>query len=302
MKNEKKRVVMQGFRGSYHEIAARRFFGPEIEIVPSLTFNELFSMLASDRTLSGIVAIENTVAGSILPNYELIRESGCFVSGELKLRINLNLLACPGQKIDDILEVMSHPLALLECRDFFREYPSIKLIESADTALSAKEISEMGLMGAGVVASKLAAELYGLEVIREGIESNNLNYTRFLILEHDEVTGTRSDGYKAKDGDKDKAGDKAGDKDKITKASIAFKLPNSKGTLVSVLSVFANNGCNLTAIQSNPIPGRAWEYLFYTDLVFNNHAEFSRAVEQALPLCNELRVIGEYPEGAVYND
>ena len=292
MKNEKKRVVMQGFRGSYHEIAARRFFGPEIEIVPSLTFNELFSMLASDRTLSGIVAIENTVAGSILPNYELIRESGCFVSGELKLRINLNLLACPGQKIDDILEVMSHPLALLECRDFFREYPSIKLIESADTALSAKEISEMGLMGAGVVASKLAAELYGLEVIREGIESNNLNYTRFLILEHEEVTGTRSDG----DRDKDK------DKDRITKASVAFKLPNSKGTLVSVLSVFAKNGCNLTAIQSNPIPGRAWEYLFYTDLVFNDYAEFSRAVEQALPLCNELRVIGEYPEGEVYND
>jgi prephenate dehydratase len=286
MKNEKKRVVMQGFRGSYHEIAARRYFGPEIEIVSSLTFNDLFSMLASDRSLSGIVAIENTVAGSILPNYELIRESGYFVSGEVKLRINLNLLACPGQKMDDILEVMSHPLALVQCREFFREYPSIRLTESADTALSAKEISETGLKGAGVVASKLAAELYGLEVLSEGIESNKRNYTRFLILEPDENPGGRKHALSGR----------------ITKASIAFKLPNRKGTLVSVLSVFANNGCNLTAIQSNPIPGRAWEYLFYTDLVFKSYRGFSRAVEQALPLCNELRVIGEYPEGEVFNN
>ncbi len=277
---------MQGFRGSYHEIAARRYFGAEVDVVPCLTFDEMFKMMEIDRSLSGIVAIENTVSGSILPNYTLIRDSGTFVSGECKLRISMNLLAFPGQVIDDILEVRSHPLALLQCKDFFNNYPSISLIDSPDTALSAKEISETGLLGSGVVASKLAAELYGLTIMAEGIESNKRNYTRFLILEPK--------------GDVNKM--KVADIEGINKASIVFKLPHRKGTLVELLSVFSDLGCSLTTIQSNPIIGIEWEYLFYADMVFDSYEQFKKAIEKASPLCSELGIIGEYKEGKVYMD
>jgi prephenate dehydratase len=286
IKMKKRRVVIQGFRGSYHEIAAKKYFGTEIEIVPSLTFEEMFKMIEQDKELSGVVAIENTVSGSILPNYTLISNSGTIVSGECKLRISMHLLAYPGQEISDILEVRSHPLALLQCRDFFVDYPSIRLIDSADTALSAKEISETRLQGAGVVASRLAGELYGLECIAENIESNKSNFTRFMIIE---------------------AGDKMAvhglkDRDIINKASIVFRLPHERGTLVKVLSVFASNGCSLTMIQSNPVIGSEWEYLFYADIVFDKYSLYRHAVDLAVPLCSELVIIGEYREGMVYYD
>jgi len=286
MKETKRKVVIQGFRGSYHEIAARRYFGDEIEVVPSLTFEEMFRMMEADGELSGVAAIENTVSGSILPNYTLIKNSGTFVTGECKLRISMNLLAYPGQVIEDILEVRSHPLALLQCSDFFKNYPSIRLIDSVDTALSAKEISEIGFMGAGVVASKLAAELYGLEVLAEGVESDKCNYTRFLILEsrNSQKTSTRSGA------------------NTINKASIVFKLPHKRGTLVKLLSVFAANGCNLSTIQSNPVIGSEWEYLFYADLVFDSYTDYRKAVEEAAPHCVEIAIIGEYQTGEVFND
>jgi prephenate dehydratase len=286
MKKTGRKVVMQGFRGSYHEIAARRYFGADIEVVPCLNFDEMFKMMEMDRDLSGIVAIENTVSGSILPNYTLIKESGSFVSGECKLRISMNLLAFPGQVIDDILEVRSHPLALLQCKDFFNSHPSINLIDSVDTALSAKEISETELMGSGVVASKLAAEFYGLEMLAEGIESNPRNFTRFLILEPKGDNSMRD--LKFRDG--------------INKASIVFKLPHRKGSLVEFLSVFSENGCSLTTIQSNPIIGTEWEYLFYADMLFDNYDKYQKAIEKASPLCSELRIIGEYMEGKVFMD
>ena len=286
MKKTERKVVMQGFRGSYHEIAARRYFGADVEVVPCLNFDEMFKMMEMDRTLSGIVAIENTVSGSILPNYTLIKDSGTFVSGECKLRISMNLLAYPGQSIDDILEVRSHPLALLQCKDFFNNYPTISLIDSVDTALSAKEISETGLLGSGVVASKLAAELYGLEMLAEGIESNTRNFTRFLILEPKGDNSKRE--HKFMDG--------------INKASIVFKLPHRKGTLVELLSGFSENGCSLTTIQSNPIIGVEWEYLFFADMLFDNYERYQKAIEKASTLCREFGIIGEYKEGKVFMD
>jgi prephenate dehydratase len=286
MKKTGRKVVMQGFRGSYHEIAARRYFGAEVEVAPCLTFDEMFKMMEMDKTLSGIVAIENTVSGSILPNYTLIKDSGTFVSGECKLRISMNLLAFPGQVIDDIIEVRSHQLALLQCKDFFTSYPSIRLIDSVDTALSAKEISETGLLGSGVVASKLAADLYGLEILAEGIESNKRNFTRFLILEPKGDNSIRE--LKVRDG--------------INKASIVFKLPHRKGTLVELLSVFSENGCSLTTIQSNPILGSEWEYLFYADMLFESYDQYQKAIAKASPLCSELGIIGEYMEGKVFMD
>ncbi|MBE0676600.1 MAG: prephenate dehydratase [Bacteroidales bacterium] len=286
MKKTKQKVVIQGFRGSYHEIAALRYFGPDIEVVPSLTFEEMFKMMAADKELSGIIAIENTVSGSILPNYTLIKNSGNYVTGECKLKISMNLMACPGQFIDDILEVRSHPLALMQCHDYFDDFPSIRLIDSVDTALSAKEISETGLKGAAVVASKLAAELYGLEIIASGIESNKRNFTRFLII--DRKGGTEAAKTDARDG--------------INKASVAFKLPHRKGSLVELLSVFAKNDCSLTSIQSNPIIGSEWEYLFYADMVFPDYQKYRRAIDEGSPLCNELAIIGEYKEGKVFYD
>ncbi len=277
---------MQGFRGSYHEIAARRYFGADVDVVPCLTFEEMFKMMEMDSSLSGIIAIENTLSGSILPNYTLIKDSGTFVSGECKLRISMNLLAFPGQVIDDILEVRSHPLALLQCKDFFNNHPSVRLIDSVDTALSAKEISETGLLGSGVVASKLAAELYGLQILAEEIESNKRNFTRFLILEPKGEIGRR--GHLVTDG--------------INKASIVFKLPHRKGSLVALLSAFSENGCSLTTIQSNPIIGHEWEYLFYADMLFENYKQYLTAIEQASVLCSELGIIGEYKEGKVFLD
>jgi len=285
MKTERRKVLIQGFRGSYHEIAARCYFGDDAEIVPTLTFDEVFRMLVINRELYGVVAIENTLSGSILPNYHLLYESGLPIAGEVKLRVTLNLLALPGQSITDIEEVRSQSIALMQCRDFFSQYPSIRLIESADTALSAKEISELGLKGAGVVASRLAADLYGLEILAPGIESNKINYTRFLIL----------DPLKRPD-----YGNHAGESE-ANKASVVFRLPHRKGSLVEVLSLFSKADCNLTSVQSTPLVGKEWEYLFYVDMTFEDRPAYLNAVKMAKSLCSELIIAGEYTDGLVFN-
>ncbi|MBM3420639.1 MAG: prephenate dehydratase [Bacteroidetes bacterium] len=284
MESSRQKVLIQGFRGSYHEIAARSYFGDAIEVVPALTFDEIFRMLNVDGSLYGVVAIENTVSGSILPNYSLLNDSGVYISGEIKLRVSLNLLALPGQEPDDIAEVRSQALALSQCRDFFLKYPDIKLIESADTALSAKEISECGLRGAGVVGSSLAADLYGLEILAAGIESNKRNYTRFLVLDTASEPGSH-----------DNAG-MAG----INKSSVVFRLPHRKGSLVEVLSLFSVGDCNLTTVQSAPLIGSEWEYLFYVDMTFEKYASYRKAVGKASSLCTEFKIIGEYREGDVF--
>jgi prephenate dehydratase len=286
MKNTKRKVLIQGFRGSYHEMAARRYFRDEMEIIPTLTFDELFRLMQYDSSLFGIVAIENSVSGSILPNYNLINESGFFIRGEVKMRVALNLLAYPSQDISDIYEVRSQSLALMQCREFFTKYPDIKMIESADTALSAKEVSELKMPGVGVVASSLAAELYGLDILAPGIESNSRNYTRFLVLEsvRDEAPGVSNEQAD------------------VNKASVVIRLPHRKGSLVEVLSVFSSGECNLTTVQSTPLIGREWEYLFYVDMTFESHRKFQSAVEKASAVCSEIRVLGEYFEGEVFDE
>lgn len=286
MENRKRKVLIQGFRGSYHEMAARRYFRDEVEIIPTLTFDELFRLMQYDSSLYGIVAIENSVSGSILPNYNLINDSGFFIRGEVKMRVALNLLAYPGQDISDIYEVRSQALALMQCREFFTEYPDVRMIESADTALSAKEVSELGMPGVGVVASSLAAELYGLDILASGIESNSRNYTRFLILESVRDETLRSSQEQAK----------------VNKASVVIRLPHRKGSLVEVLSVFSSGECNLTTVQSTPLIGQEWEYLFYVDMTFDNYRKFRSAVEKASSVCSEIRVLGEYSEGEVFDE
>ncbi len=281
---EVKRVAIQGVAGANHEIAAREFFeGYDVEIVPCITFEELFERVKQDRSLYGIVAIENTLVGSIQANYTLLKDSGLEVIGEYKLRIKHNLMVLPGVKMDDLTEVRSHPMALRQCEAFFRDYPHIRLIESDDTALSAKDVADMKLRNVGAIAPELAANLYGLEILHKGIETNKKNFTRFLVVS--DRGRTEMDELLAQN--------------RINRSSVVFSLPQAKevGSLSKVLTILAFYGINLSKIQSNPVVGHEWEYLFYIDLSFNNYTRYIQALDAVRPLCAKLVVLGEYENG-----
>lgn len=274
-----KKVAIQGVSGAFHEIAAREFFrDEEIEILPCLTFKDLFKALAEDETLVGIVAIENTIAGSLLQNHNLLRESGCTVVGEHKLRIEHNLVALPGQKIEDINEVYSHPIALMQCVDFLDQYHHIKVIESDDTALSAKEIAENMLMGRAAICSSLAAEKYGLEILAQGIETNKRNFTRFLIIAEPSLATELIKGVT------------------LNKASLVFTLPHEEGSLAKVLSILSFYHVNLTKIQSLPIIGEEWKYQFYINLTFSDYDRYRQSLDAIIPLTRDFQILGEYKE------
>ena len=274
----KKRVIIQGGFGAFHEIAALHYFENEdIEIVPALTFKEIFQKIMAGEVDYGIVAIENIVAGSIIPNYKLLQESSTKIIGEIYLRIKQNLVALPGQNLSDITEVYSHPMAILQCQDFFDAYPHLKSIESVDTALSAKDIMEKGLKGVAAIASEQAAKMYNLELMREGIESNKENYTRFLILI-------------------DRKNEKATNKT-ANKASLTFSVGHRIGSLSKVLTIFSFFNINLSKIQSLPIIGKDWEYLFYADVEFDDYEIYEQSLQTAKAFCGELRILGEYNKG-----
>lgn len=278
-KNKSIQIAIQGIPGANHEIAARAYFkDKEIEVVPCHTFQEVFDVMHSNPKILGIMAIENTLVGSLLPNYTMLRESGFNVQGEHKLRIKHHLMALPGQNINDLKEVHSHPMALAQCEEFFKKHPHIKLIESEDTALSAKIISDEKLKGIGAIASSLAAELYNLEIIERSIETNKHNYTRFLII------GQENKAVKAE----------LLEQNKINKSSLVFSLPHEEGSLSKVLTILAFYNINLTKIQSLPIVGIEWEYLFYIDVMFDNYERYLQSLDAIRPLCKKLRVLGEY--------
>lgn len=282
MTNGTRKVAIQGGYGANHEIAARNFFeGEEIEIVPCLTFPDLFQTIKNDPFIYGIVAIENTLVGSLLPNYTMLKDSGLVIIGEYKLRISHQLMALPGQTIQDIKEVRSHPMALAQCEEFFKAYPHIKLIEHEDTALSAKEIRENNELGAAAIASELAANLYGMEILDRSIETNKRNFTRFLII---------SDKGKIEV-------DELLTQNRVNKASLVFSLPHEEGSLSKVLTILAFYGINLSKIQSLPIVGHEWEYLFYVDVIFKDYAKYLQSLDAVRPLINKLRVLGEYENG-----
>jgi prephenate dehydratase len=273
-----KRIVIQGGYGAFHEIAALQYFGDiDIEILPRDTFKDLMTALRKDRADYGIMAIENSLAGSILPNYSLLRESPISILGEVYMRIHQNLVALPGQNIEQITEVYSHPMAILQCQVFFDRYKHIKLIESMDTALSAKEIREKELTGTAAIASSLAAEKYSLEILASGIETNKKNYTRFLIL-----------GNGKRDGIPDEV---------VNKASIHFALSHKIGSLSKILSILSYYEINLSKIQSMPIMGRDWEYQFYIDVEINDQELYRQSIEAIKPFTSELGVLGEYARG-----
>ena len=267
-----KKIAIQGVHGCFHEQAARLYYGNDIDVLECLSFEDLFTGLSEKKANGAVMAIENTVAGGLLPNYSLLHKYGKPVVGEVFLRIQQNLMAMPGQTIADIREVHSHYMAIAQTREFFKQYPHIKLIESEDTAKSAAEIAREGRMNTGAIASALAADLFGLEILQEGIETHKQNFTRFLVLD---------DQVQLKP-------------EEINKASICFTLSHQTGKLSQVLSIFSFYDLNLTKIQSLPIPGREWQYFFYVDLKFDRYERYREAIRAVTPLTQDITVMGEY--------
>ena len=235
--------------------------------------------MSCDASLLGIVAIENTIAGSILPNHELLRQSNMQIIGEYKMHISHVLAALPGQSIDDLSEVNSHPMALMQCEQFLRQHPNLKMIEKFDTAGSAQEIAEQKLMGHAAVCGEYAANLYGLNILERGIETNKRNFTRFLMI-----------------ADPLLASEMRPREESINKSSIMFTLPHTNGALSKVLTIFSFYDINLSKIQSLPIIGREWEYRFYIDLTFDSYVRYHQSIDAVRPLLNDLKILGEYVE------
>ncbi|MEI9808101.1 MAG: prephenate dehydratase [Bacteroidota bacterium] len=270
------KVSIQGYEGSFHQVAAQQFFGKEVEVIPCDTFREVVKIASNKKESDGgVMAIENSIAGSILANYNLLQKSNLKVVGEIYLQIRQNLLVNPGVKLDDIREVHSHTMALQQCYDFLDKY-KWKLVETDDTALSAKHIHQHKSKHIAAIASKLAAELYELEMIAPNIHTLKNNYTRFLILQREEAT------EKAENADK---------------ASVNFHTDHSRGSLAKVLTMIAEGGINLSKLQSFPIPGSDFKYSFHADMEFDSAEQFNTVIETIRPLTAELRVYGVYKRG-----
>jgi prephenate dehydratase len=271
------RVSIQGYEGSFHQVAARQFFGEDVEVITCATFREVVRV-ASDRKVSdgGIMAIENSIAGSILPNYNLLQKSELRVIGEIYLQIGQQLLVNPGVRLEDIREVHSHPMALLQCIDFLEKHPNWKLVETEDTALSAKHLHQHHSKHVAAIASSLAAALFGLEILAPDIQTMKNNYTRFLILQRADVALEVAEP---------------------DKASVNFHTDHSRGSLARVLTTIADGGINLSKLQSMPIPGSDWEYSFHADMEFEGMDQFHRVVDAIKPITAELKILGTYKKG-----
>jgi prephenate dehydratase len=275
-----KKISIQGFEGSFHQVAARQFYGKDTEVICCTTFKDVIK-IAADKKQSdgGIMAIENSIAGSILPNYNLLLKSNLKITGEIFLQIKQNLLVNPGVTLDDIKEVHSHPMAIQQCFGFLDKY-NWKLVETEDTALSAKHIHQHKSKHIAAIASKLAAELYQLNMIAPNIHTLKNNYTRFLVLQKQDIVA-----------------DIAG----ADKASINFFTDHSKGILAKVLTIIADAGINLSKLQSMPIPGSDFKYSFHADLEFENATQFTEVIKKVEKATEGLTVLGVYKNGKVNN-
>lgn len=271
-----RKVAIQGIKGSFHEQATYLFYEKQglekPEVVECASFDDLYKRMDDGTADAAVMAIENTVSGGLLPNFELLRKYDRKIKGEVFLRIKQNLMALPGQKIEDLHEVRSHYMAINQTRQYFEDKPEIRLVEYADTARSAADIAKGGIVGVGAIASDLAAEIYGLEIIEESIETYKQNFTRFLILD---------DSLHV-------------DKSKINKASMCFTLPHKPGSLTHVLTILSFYDMNLTRIQSLPIPGQEWQYFFYVDIKFQDYERYCQALSAVKPLMTDLNILGEY--------
>ena len=272
MKIERPRVAIQGIRASFHEEAAIRYFGENTETIECNSFKQTFEAMKSKEADYVVMAIENSIAGSILPNYTLLLDYGFPVVGEIYLPIQLHLMALPGVKFEDVKYVTSHPIALRQCVDFFDEYPNLKIVESVDTAACAKRIRDEQLTDTVAIANALAAKLYGLDVLERRIESNKKNFTRFLILTHHDNV----------------------EKKNANKASLCFQVSNKVGALAKVLNIFAEESINMSKIQSMPILGKRNEYNFYVDIEWEEQKQYDSSIRQILKYTHNFNILGEY--------
>ncbi|MSQ38582.1 MAG: chorismate mutase [Chitinophagaceae bacterium] len=273
-----KKVAIQGYEGSFHQVAARHFFGKNVEVITCDTFRQVVQLGADAKLSDGaVMAIENSIAGSILPNYNLLQKSKLQVIGEVYLSISQNLLTYPGVKLEDIKEVHSHPMAILQCLDYLEKY-NWKLVESEDTALSAKVVHQNKSKHTAAIASKLAAQMFDLNIIKPDIHTLKNNITRFLVVS---PASTKTAVEQS------------------NKASIYFQTDHSKGILAKVLAKIAQGNVNLSKLQSMPIPGSTFKYGFYADLEFDNKKQIEKVLEALKSLTNSIRIFGMYQKGKV---
>ena len=273
-----KKVAIQGYEGSFHQVAARHFFGKNVEVIPCDTFRQVVQLGADAKLSDGaVMAIENSIAGSILPNYNLLQKSKLQVIGEVYLSISQNLLTYPGVKLEDIKEVHSHPMAILQCLDYLEKY-NWKLVESEDTALSAKVVHQNKSKHTAAIASKLAAQMFDLNIIKPDIHTLKNNITRFLIVGPASIKTSVENA---------------------NKASIYFQTDHSRGILAKVLAKIAQGSVNLSKLQSMPIPGSTFKYGFYADLEFDNKKQIEKVLEVLKGLTNSIRIFGMYQKGKV---
>ena len=268
----KKNIGIQGIKGSFHHIVANNYFEENINLIEYLSFEELILNLFNDKIGYAIMAIENSTAGSIIPNYALIDEYGVNIVGEYYLQISHNLIALKGQSIKDIKEVQSHPMALLQCRDFFKNNADIVLIEDKDTAQVAKKISENKIKGLGAIASDLASKIYGLDIINSNIQTIKKNQTRFVILQKKGSTKNLN----------------------FNKASVKFELDHKRGSLAAILNVLSDCKLNLTKIQSMPMIQTPWRYSFFVDVTFDKLKDYFKAKSIIEIMAKDFKVLGEY--------
>jgi len=270
------RISIQGYEGSFHQMAAQQFFGKNITVIPCATFREVIKLASGKKESDGgVMAIENSIAGSILANYNLLQRSNLVITGEVYLQIKQNLLVNRGVAIDDIREVHSHPMAIQQCFDFLDKY-DWKLVETEDTALSAKHVHQHKSKHIAAIASKLAAELFDLDVLAPNIHTLKNNYTRFLILRREEAA-QKIDG--------------------ADKASVSFHTDHSRGSLAKVLAKIAEDGINLSKLQSFPIPDTDFKYSFHADMEFDRISQFEKVIEDIKPLTEYLKIYGVYKRG-----
>jgi prephenate dehydratase len=268
--------AIQGYEGSFHQMAAQHFFGKDVGVIPCATFREVVKIASGKKESDGgVMAIENSIAGSILPNYNLLQKSNLKIIGEVYLQIKQHLVVNPGVKLEDIREVHSHTMALQQCYDFLDKH-KWKLVETEDTALSAKHVHQHKSKHIAAIASRLAAELFQLEIIAPNIHTMKNNYTRFLVLQ-------RHDAAQPVDG--------------ANKASVNFHTDHSRGSLARVLTRIADGGINLSKLQSFPIPGTDFKYSFHADMEFETLGQFENVIEQIRPITQEVKIYGVYKRG-----
>lgn len=273
----REKVAIQGIEGSFHHQVAREYFGSNVQVEECMSFGDVVRSLTSGKAGKAVMAIENSIAGSILPNYALIDENDLKIIGEHYIPIKMNLMAVPGRKIEDIKKVYSHPMALLQCKEFFSNYPHIKLVEDVDTASVAKRISERGSLHSAAVASTTAAELFNLEIIAEGIHTIKSNTTRFLVLSAEEEHRVKELSS--------------------NKASFKFVMESRQGSLVSALNILRDFDLDMTKIQSVPVIEMPWKYAFFIDVIFDDPQRFNRAMEILEIMTEELKILGIYQNG-----